>query len=360
MSDMLRTQVEPRFGDRRHGGPAQRLESIRLTTGTATGIIVASAVGFGLIPFFARSLTESGMAASAVTFLRWSLSAVILTPFLQLTRQKLTPVLWAMGAGVGLGLGWVAYVEALSSAPVSTVGVIYMTYPLFSVLGAWAIFGQRPQRKSILGAGLVTLAAVLALSPAAVGAGDIATLAVAFAAPISFGFTIVVLTERLGSLNPLERIWTVAVGAVVSTAPLFVSLPVDAMFPSDPNAWWLVLGMAAFTSLLPKLGYSISAPFVGSARTATAGAVELPTMFVVGWLALGEPFGLAEIAAGLVVLTAVLLTPTRPPTWDLETRSRGKRVPWPGGRKVTSERAAGVRRGQYGRNATPARSDPGR
>ena len=30
-----------------------------------------------------------------------------------------------------LGIGWISYIEALKVVPVSTAGVIYMTYPIF-------------------------------------------------------------------------------------------------------------------------------------------------------------------------------------------------------------------------------------
>lgn len=274
------------------------------------------------MPYFARTLTDGGMASSAVTFYRWALSAMVLLPSMRLSREKIGSTLWAVGSGLGLGLGWVAYVEALSRLPVSTVGVIYMTYPLFAVLAAWMLFKQRPRQRSLVGSALVIVAAALALSPAVVGTLSLGTLALALAAPLSFGFAITVLSERLSLLGPLERIAAVAVGVVVGVSPMLVTLTASQFVPSSATDWWLVLGMGVLTSLLPKIGYSTAAPFVGAARTATAGAVELPTIFVVGWLVLGEPLGWAEVGAGLLILAAVLLTPSRPPSWDLESKGR--------------------------------------
>ncbi|MGD2042339.1 MAG: EamA family transporter [Acidimicrobiia bacterium] len=307
----------------RASGPIRLLGSFQPGQAVATGIIAISAVGFGLIPFFARGLTDAGMASSAVTFYRWGLSAALTLPFLRLTRKKLVPLAWGLGAGLGLGLGWMAYVEALAVIPVSTVGVIYMSYPVFALLAGWLVFSRRPGRRSMFGAGMVALAAFVALSPAALGSVDIGALALAFAAPLSFGFAITVLTERLNRLEPLERISAVGLGAVAAVSPMFLSLPKAEMVPTAPGGWWLVLGMAILTSLLPKLGYTLAAPFVGTGRTATAGAIELPTIFLVGWLAFGESLGWAQIAAAALILAAVLLTPSRPPTWDLETKGAG-------------------------------------
>lgn len=311
---------------RRTFQPIRLLESVQPGPTVATAIIALSAVGFGLIPFFARNLIDTGMASSAVTFYRWGLSALLTLPFVRLTRRKLGPLAWGLGAGLGLGLGWMAYIEALATVPVSTVGVVYMSYPVFALLAGWLVFTRRPDRRSILGAGLVAVAAFVALSPAALGTVDIGALALAFAAPLSFGFAITVLTERLNWLNPLERISAVGLGAVIAVSPMFWSLPVAEMVPTHPGGWWLIGGMGVLTSLLPKLGYTLAAPFVGTARTATAGAIELPTIFLVGWLAFGESLGWAEIAAGALILAAMLLTPTRPPTWDLETKGARRRA----------------------------------
>lgn len=300
-----------------------------LTPTTATIIVAISSVGFALVAYFARALAEVGMASPAVTFFRWLISAVVLSPFLRVRGEKRVATLWALGAGLGVGLGWVAYVEALTVVPVSTAGVVYMTYPLFAMLAAWALFGLRPGVRSVVGGVIVAFAALLALSPSGAGPAHLGTLLIAFAAPFSFGVAITILTERLTRLDPLERIAGVALGAVIGVTPMTLLLPGSQMFPQDPSSWWLVAGMGLFTSLLPKIGYTLAAPFIGSARTATAGAVELPTMFVLGWLMFGEVIGPLELIAGLMVLAAVVLTPSRPPTWDLEAR-------W--SRKVEGER----------------------
>ncbi len=70
--------------------------------------------------------------------------------------------------------------------------------------------------------------------------------------------------------------------------------------------------LRTLTSVVPQIAYSVAAPFIGAARTATAGAVELPTIFVIGWLAFGESIGPLQLVAGSLVIVAVLITPSRP------------------------------------------------
>jgi len=305
----------------------------RFGSRAATAIIVVSAAATGSVVFFARGLTGDGMASAAVSMYRFLFSATVLLPFVRIDRAKRSAFGWALGTGVVLGLGWMAYVQALEDLDVATVGVVYMTYPLFAMTAARVLFGSRQNGRSVAGAGLVIAAATIALSPVTLGAGDVGSLIVAFGAPVAFGASIAVLTERLPPLAPFERLAGVALGAVVGLGPLVTRLPVDHMVPTSSSGWWLLIGIGLVTSLLPLMGYSMAAPVVGPARTSMAGAIELPVVLVIGWCALGEPMTIEGLAAGLLIVAAMVLTPARPPSWNLQravVRHRSQRSVAPG------------------------------
>jgi drug/metabolite transporter (DMT)-like permease len=242
-----------------------------------TCLVVLACFCFGTIPFFARSLSDAGMAPYAVAFYRYGLSAIILLPILlRLPAAQLKTVLWGLLSGVSVGLGWVGFVSALKTVPVTTVGVLYMTYPVFTILIGWLWFRDKTSRRGICGALMVIMAALLASSPAAVEPRHLPAMLISLTAPISFG---------LG-----------APGTVL---------------PQQPGDWWLIAGLALGTALLPQWIYSVFAPEIGAARSAVAGSVELPTMFLVGWFLLGENIGIAQWLACLLVTLAILLTPAR-------------------------------------------------
>ena len=95
------------------------------------------------------------------------------------------------------------------------------------------------------------------------------------------------------------------------------------MLPSDSSDWLLIVGIGMGTALVPQLAYSVAAPFIGPARTAMAGAIELPTIFVIGWLAFDEAIGWPHLLAGALVIGAVVVTPSRPPPGAVvSTRAR--------------------------------------
>ncbi len=277
----------------------------------ATVTATLAAVGFGMVPFFAKTLTDGGMAAQAVAFYRYVLVAIVLLPFLSIRPGAWSTTVWGILCGAAMGIGWTGYVKAIETIPVSTVGVLYMTYPIFTVLIAWVWFRQPPSLLSIFAAVIVIVAAVIATTPVAVRAEESFAFLIALTAPITFGFAINVLVTKLAGILPLSRIASVALGAVLGLLPLIVPLGFDNLLPESAIDWWMIVGIAIITALIPQLLYVVSAPRIGAAKSAMAGSAELPTMFLVGWLAFGETIGSPQLIAAAMILTAVVITPVR-------------------------------------------------
>ncbi len=276
----------------------------------AIGILLAS-VSFGIVPFFSRGLTEAGLAPHAVAFYRYVIPALVLLPTLVAQRRKWRELSWGMVTGAVMGLGWIGYVRALEVIPASTVGVIYMTYPVFTVLLAAILFAERPTTKALVASAMILLAAIIAGNPASVPGNQLPLLLMALAAPLGFGFGITVLVHRLSRLPPLARIASVSVGSVLALAPLVAaSAPAD-ILPGTPQVWLLVIGLSLLTALVPQLIFVISSPVIGAPRTAVIGSVELPTMFLVGLCAFGEHLKPAQLTACGLIIAAILMTQSR-------------------------------------------------
>lgn len=291
----------------------------------ATLLVVVTSIMMGSVPVFARELTDAGLSAVSVSFYRNLLGAVVLFRLLRFDAARRSATLWALGAGFGMGLGWTAYVRAVEVVPVSTAGVIYMSYPLFAMMFAWVFFRETPTRRAMVSGMIVLLASVVAMGPELGGETDV--LVVAFAAPLSFGFAVAVLTERLASLRPIERVAPIAFGSTIGLLPIMATQPFDASVPSSPSTWLLALGIALITAIGPQWMYSSAAPRVGSARAAVAGSVELPMMFFVGYLWFDEALTWQQGLAGLMVLGAILLVPSRPSPGLVIVRRKRRLIP---------------------------------
>ncbi len=274
------------------------------------GLLFAS-ICFGTVPYFSRNLTDQGVAPHAVAFYRYVVAAVVLMPSLILARSDWRAILWGMCAGAVMGLGWIGYVLALETLPASTVGVLYMTYPVFTVLVAWVLFADRPTGRAILASTMIVAAAVLAGGQLALSQAELLTALWALGAPLGFGFAICVLVHRLTGLSPFARIASAAVGSVLGLSPLMLRSAPAEIFPADSAAWVLIAGIALGTALVPQLIYVMCAPMVGASRSAVIGSIELPTMFAVGLLAFGEAITWAQAGACALVLLAIGLTGSR-------------------------------------------------
>jgi drug/metabolite transporter (DMT)-like permease len=272
-----------------------------------------SAVCFGMIPFFARSLIEAGLAPPAIAFYRYMFAAVAFLPFLRLRGAQGRASLWGYASGFLVGLGWVGYVRSLELLPVAVAGVLYMTYPLFTLI-VGLFFGDRPAGRAVLGAALIVAAAALA-TQTDLGGQPVTLIAVLFAlaAPMAFGLSINVLAHKLAPIPPISRIASFATGSATGLVPLILTYPATEVIPAGAGQWGLVLALGIFSALLPQFIYTTWVPRIGGARAAALGAIELPTMFAVGWIAFGEAAGPRDLAAGALVLTAILMTPARPP-----------------------------------------------
>lgn len=277
----------------------------------ATLMVVAAAMAYGTVPFFVKPLTAAGLASHSIAFYRYIFAAIVLLPFMFAARAQWRAIAWGLFAGAAMGLGWIGYVSSLERVPVSTVGVIYMTYPVFTLLIGWMWFGDQPARRGIGAAFLVVAAAILATPPAFFGLDDLLIVLFSLTAPAGFGLGINILVHKLAPLPVLARLASVSFGAAFGLLPLLLLTSPEAAIPQDLSDLWFIAGIAVVTALVPQLLYSIGAPIIGAARAAVAGSVELPTMFVVAWFAFGESISTAAWIACAIIVLAIVMTPSR-------------------------------------------------
>lgn len=276
---------------------------------TATLMIVAAALCFGLVPVFVRELQGLGTGSATIALYRYGISVLVLLPFVPRQRHKLAPALLLAAAGAVFALSMIGYVEALSVAPLAAAGVVYMSYPAFAAFFAWILLRQALSWRTFAAAGLVIGAAALLLDPQSLSAEVFQALVWAIPTPVAFGFLIVVLSGLAGELSSLERAVSTLIGSIVGLLPLALHESGGSVLPATTTEWGLVVVMGLVTALIPQLMYTVACRKIGPMRTAAAGSFELPTMFLIGWVVFGEKFGFLELVCALLVLSAILVAP---------------------------------------------------
>lgn len=271
----------------------------------ATAAIVSVSVAYAFAAYFARHLTDAGLSPVSVAFARFALIAALLAPVVRFDRTTRAATAWAMGSGAAMAFGWIAFVHAVDTGDVAMAGVVYLTYPLFTVVALALVFGVRPAPLQIAGGALVVVGAVVARGPG-LGAG---VSPIAVLAPATFGFAIATLTQRLGPLDPLQRIAATSIGASIGLLPILVTLPLDRIIPPTGAGWVQLVGLGIGCGLVPMTVYAAAAPSIGGARSAVAGSAELPTMFAIGWIFFGETISPKHVVAAVIIMAAVAITP---------------------------------------------------
>ena len=275
----------------------------------ATLIIAAASVCFGLVPLFGRVLLDAGLSAEAIALYRFGLALPLALVWLPRRRAAICPVVALAGAGMAGGLGWTTYLAAVEHVAVASAGVLYMSYPLFVVVLAWLLAGQPVTGRSAVGAALVLAGAFVVNAPGALAGGQWPVLLSSLPAPAGFALIVVVLASVGHELSTLERWSAICAGHVAGLLPAALLADGGALLPATATGWAWVGALAGVTATIPQLLFTLAARSVSPARTAAAGAAELPTMLAVGWIAFGEAVGVREIVGATLVIAAILVTP---------------------------------------------------
>ena len=278
-------------------------------------LIIASAIAFGLRPLFARWALGDGMPPVQVGLLLIGPTALVSAPagLIWLWSRRAAPgawsdAAWGLGAGALVAIGSVAYFRALEGLPVATVTLIYFSYPLFVIMLGRLILGVRLDPRSSAAAGLILLGCGLIVRPGLwPGGGESALLALSFLAALAYALLLLLLATRLLALPLLPRIGLISLGASLM---LLAGLVLDGDAPAwqlGAEGWIGALGLIVLCGMLPQLMTTLGTALAGAQRAAIAGAFELVTAVLSGWIMLGEPAALPEIAGTVIIVSAVLL-----------------------------------------------------
>ena len=69
--------------------------------------------------------------------------------------------------------------------------------------------------------------------------------------------------------------------------------------------------LGLMTAFVPNYLYMRFAPQIGANAATAASSIELPMMFIVGWIAFAEPITFTQTIAGLIILMAISLSSAR-------------------------------------------------
>lgn len=300
-------------------------------------LAVGAAFAFGMSGGWARGLMDAGWSpGAAVTARVWVAALVLLVPTILSLRGRWRLLRKSAGMVAAYGLVAVAatqvcYFQAVAVMDVGMALLIEYTAPIAVVLWLWIRRGERPSRRSVLGAAIAFVGLVLMLNVLGGAQVNIAGVLWALAAMVGAAMYFL-LSERADTgLPPIALAGAgLLVGALgLTVAGLVGILPlrwtthdiayrfggvVEASVP-----WFvpvLAIGIVA-TALAYVLGVA-STRMLGSRLASFVALAEVVAALLFGWLLLGQLPGLVQAFGGALVLVGVVLVklgePAAPPT----------------------------------------------
>ena len=274
---------------------------------TGSLLVVASAIAFGLIPWWLNVAKDHGATAMGVLTGRFVIAALVL---LVMRRSRLPGRRWPRGELlVGLSLlGMIAfflqaslYLVSVTIIPSSLATVIFYTAPVLVVIFGMVFFGIRPTRLTVTC--LIVAVIGTALIAGEIESGAVGGALMAFGAAIVFAWYTLISSKLLPRTDTLTALTVVIVGAAVSYTIAWVVHP--QRLPDDATGWTAVIAIATISTIGSMGAFFAGLRRVGPSAAAILSTAEPLVTIFVGVVVLGETLAALQIVGAILVLAGV-------------------------------------------------------
>ena len=269
-----------------------------------------SAVFFGFIPLFVKTICAGGGNSVSAAFYRFFLSVPRLYIYLKaqgismrITRTEFAKI--ALITIFGYGGTAVLLFSSYNFIPSGMSTTIHFMYPVFTILGCMIFFKEKVSPLKLLCVALC-FGGILLFYNGESG-GSVLGMALSFLSGVTYAFYTIYL-EKSG-LQKMENLKLIFYMNTVAAAMILVMALLTAQFTLrlTPLAWGTAVFFATATSLIGVLGYQIGVKCIGPQNAAILSTFEPITSVIVGVLVYREAFSARTLLGCLCVLSAVVI-----------------------------------------------------
>lgn len=294
---------------------------VRAGVGLGLPLAIAAAFAFGSSGAWARGLIDAGWTpGAAVTVRVWVAALVLLVPTVVALRGRWSALRRNGGMIAAYGLLAVAatqlcYFQAVAVMDVGIALLIEYTAPVAVLLWLWLRRGERPTRRSILGAAVAFVGLVLMLDIVTGAQVNVPGVLWALGAMVGAASYFVLSAKADTGLPPIALAGSglllgavgLSLAAAVGVLP-FTWTTVDVAYRFGTVPWFvpvLAIGLIA-TALAYVLGI-VSTRMLGSRLASFVALAEVVAALLFGWLLLGQLPDLLQALGGVLVLVGVVV-----------------------------------------------------
>jgi drug/metabolite transporter (DMT)-like permease len=275
-----------------------------------TGIllIAISAASFGTLAIFGRYAYANDMDIFTVLFLRFTISASIMTIILLLRKEpfprgRILLQLIGMGALGYVGQSFM-YLTAVNYASTGLVALLLYLYPCFVMILSAIIFREQITRLKTIALVLALIGTALTVDPAG---GQLIGALMAVAAAAIYSVYIIVGT------NVMKHVSSVQSSTVIFASAGFVfgilTLVNGPHFPTANTGWFAMSGIVLIATVIPVVAFLAGLEMIGPTNAAMLSTLEpVVTVLLAAWLFQERLNPIALLGGGLILAAVVLLT----------------------------------------------------
>lgn len=289
---------------------------------TMRGVLLLAAAGslWGLNGLYVQVLTNAGLGALSITFVRYLFALLVLAPALSAASAQahrnilaMRPQHVACCVGMGLvsnALGGILSAHAIARIGVSTTTVLLYTAPVFGCLMSWRLYGERMNVQKACSIACNFLGVVLVVAAGGgLARGGLAADGVAAGLAYGFAYSLVAILSKpvAGVCHPLAVVYygALTVVAALAVPALGTGELVCVLSPAPLVASLLYGGVSAVVAnLLYQWGITCG---VETSQVPVITSVEVAVSACVGMLLLGEPCSPAKLVGIALVLGSIVL-----------------------------------------------------
>jgi len=275
-----------------------------------TGIllIAISAASFGTLAIFGRYAYSDGMDTFTVLFLRFTISASIMT-FILLLRKEHFPRGRILLQLIGMGaLGYVGqsfmYLTAINYASAGLVALLLYLYPFFVMVLSAIVFREQVTRVKIIALVLALFGTALTVDPAG---GQLIGALMAITAAAIYSVYIIVGTNVMKHVSAVQSsaIIFASAGTVFG---IFTAIN-DAHFPASNSGWFAMSGIVLVATVIPVVTFLAGLEMIGPTNAAMLSTLEpMVTVLLSAWLFQERLNAISLLGGGLILVAVILLT----------------------------------------------------
>jgi len=275
-----------------------------------TGIllIAISAASFGTLAIFGRYAYADGMDIFTVLFLRFTISASIMTIILLLRKEPFphgSILLQLIGMGA---LGYVgqsfSYLTAIKYASAGLVALLLYLYPMFVFILSVIILREKVTSIKILAVIIALIGTALTVDPAG---GKLTGILLAVFAALIYSVYIIVGTNVMKHVSAVQS--SAIIFASAGTVFGILTAVNGAHFPASKSGWYSMLGIVLVATVIPVVTFLVGLERVGPTNAAMLSTLEpVVTVLLAAWLFQEKLNTISLFGGGLILIAVILLT----------------------------------------------------